>query len=476
MLPNFVRLFSIMLCVLYTFSKLLGLNKPAHLAALADICFCLLVSFAASIIWKRFPALVVPFMAAPTVAYIVLLKRTSLEITVSAVILSYGISYATYTVSALCVSSAIMLIKPDRKLDFIYPSFISSALQLAVMRLPYKIKRLKKGMPFLINKGGTNAGVIISVILLCGAIMLFTNNTEYFYVIPAASILICATLVLLWWRNGIKKLYLSRLKENELQRLYELLKEKDKRIEYLERQNAELSKIIHKDNKLIPAMELAVRAYLGGAGDETLREKGLELAGRLEEMSRERFEVLNAYQAENKALPLTNVASIDALFAYMLGRAAAGGVSFDLSLTGSVRYMLESVVSESDLNTLLADLIENALIAVKNSAAKKVLVGIGAADDIYFVSVYDSGEPFPAEVLESIGKKRITTHAGEGGSGIGLMTLHEIISAHKASLLIEQLDDNAAGYAKRVCILFDGLGRLEIDTPCLNKKEQINSP
>ncbi len=86
-----------------------------------------------------------------------------------------------------------------------------------------------------------------------------------------------------------KELYLSRLKENELQRLCELLKQKDERIEYLERQNAELSKIIHKDNKLIPAMELAVRGYLGGAVDEALRARGLELAGRLEEMSRERL-------------------------------------------------------------------------------------------------------------------------------------------------------------------------------------------
>jgi sensor histidine kinase regulating citrate/malate metabolism len=127
----------------------------------------------------------------------------------------------------------------------------------------------------------------------------------------------------------------------------------------------------------------------------------------------------------------------------MLAKASAASASLDLTLTGSVRYMLECVISESDLNTVLADLIENALTAVKNSAVKKVLVSIGAADNAYFISVFDSGEPFLPEVLESIGKKRITTRAGEGGSGIGLMTLHEIISAHRPALLSTNLPTTA---------------------------------
>jgi hypothetical protein len=204
MFLNLIRIFSIMLCALYTFSRLLGLKKASPPAALADACFCLLVSFAASVIWKRFPALVVPFISLLSVAYIIPLKNTSPEITVSAVVLSYGISYAIYTISALCVSLAFILLKTEYKFNILYPSLISSALQLAVMRLPYKIRRLNKGMPFLINKGATNAGVIISVMLSCGALMLFTNNREYYYVIPPALILICATLVMLWWRSGIK--------------------------------------------------------------------------------------------------------------------------------------------------------------------------------------------------------------------------------------------------------------------------------
>ncbi len=56
--------------------------------------------------------------------------------------------------------------------------------------------------------------------------------------------------------------------------------------------------------------------------------------------------------------------------AYMLQKAKAHGINFDLSVSGSVKYLVENVIGESDLNTLLADLIDNAIIAVKNCEKK----------------------------------------------------------------------------------------------------------
>ena len=47
-----------------------------------------------------------------------------------------------------------------------------------------------------------------------------------------------------------------------------------------------------------------------------------------------------------------------------------------------------------------------------------------------------------------------TTHATEGGSGIGYMTIFKIKSRYKASLIIESFFDNTL-YTKKVSLVFD---------------------
>ena len=65
-----------------------------------------------------------------------------------------------------------------------------------------------------------------------------------------------------WWRFRITRDYREKLRQAELKALQNELIEKDNRIRELEENNDSLAKIIHKDNKLIPAMELAVCEYL----------------------------------------------------------------------------------------------------------------------------------------------------------------------------------------------------------------------
>ena len=82
------------------------------------------------------------------------------------------------------------------------------------------------------------------------------------------------------------------------------------------------------------------------------------------------------------------------------------------------------------------------------------------------LEVLDSGNRFDIEVLKKMGRQRITTHAEEGGSGIGLMTLFKFLRQTGASLAIEEYSgaESNAKYNKSVRVTFDGEGRLRLIT------------
>jgi sensor histidine kinase regulating citrate/malate metabolism len=80
-------------------------------------------------------------------------------------------------------------------------------------------------------------------------------------------------------------------------------------------------------------------------------------------------------------------------------------VEFDLTVTGSVKYMIENIVALADLTTLLADLIENAMAAVRYREKKKILVLIGVIENCYLIDAFDSGTSFEPDTLASLGRQ-----------------------------------------------------------------------
>ena len=86
---------------------------------------------------------------------------------------------------------------------------------------------------------------------------------------------------------------------------------------------------------------------------------------------------------------------------------------------------LQQVIEEQDFLTLLADLMDNALIATRHAKGAQIFLEIGRQDTVYFIRVWDSGIPFTKEVLLHLGHKQYTTHKDEGGSGIGLMSTYK---------------------------------------------------
>jgi len=143
---------------------------------------------------------------------------------------------------------------------------------------------------------------------------------------------------------------------------------------------------------------------------------------------------------------------------HMMQKATEEGILFDIVTIGDVSELTDTTISEIKLETLFADLIENAIIATSYSEQKRVLIMFDKNDEgIYELSVQDSGIPFNIDTLLNLGIKKTTTHQNDGGSGIGYMTIFEIINECKASLVIAEYEFGEHDFTKSVTIRFDGM-------------------
>ncbi len=470
------KYFAIIICCFYAYAKLLNLNIDIKQIVMNSV-MSLFLSVCMYYLKINLLPLYIPFMVVASIAFLTLSTKTKLELSITTTILSFGISYAFGYFLTFIFSLIFALTNITFSADNVNILVVCVCItQILLINVLFKFKRLKSGMPFLRLKSNSNTGVFISMLLLCG-VMIFTrhNDAELVYIIPLALIFLCGVFIIFWWRRKLTKTYIDRLRADELHNLEEIIEDKDAQIENLKRENDTLARIIHRDNKLIPAMELAVKEYLAVYEEDgtKAREKGRELITQIEKTYGERSGIIKEYQADSGKLPLTNVQSVDSLMKYMYNKARENDVLLELILSGSVTYMIENIISDSDLKTLLADLIENAIIATKKAENKRVLVSIGISSGYYLISVLDSGIPFEVDTIVNLGLKKATTHADEGGSGIGLLTIFQILKAHRASLAIEELSDNSI-YTKRLSVKFDGLDQYIVKTARYNEIEAIS--
>ncbi|MDE5943511.1 MAG: hypothetical protein K2H30_04810 [Clostridia bacterium] len=273
------------------------------------------------------------------------------------------------------------------------------------------------------------------------------------------ALLFCWLAFIIWWKKHVTNNYQKQIyKRNEM--IYERrIEEYEQEREKLIKQNEELSKIIHRDNKLIPAMAGAVEKLIENAPDKKEFE---DLLLQLKSLSSERNRVIDEYQAKTDSLPKTGNYSLDAVLHFLDSNAKQNKISTEFKIdNGAIPAALQAIKDPVDLNTLVCDLGENAVIATRHTENGKIFIAFEINNGIASVSFYDNGPPFDKSVIENMGKKRITTHKNEGGSGIGLMTLFEILNRYNASYRLDEKPDRD-GYTKCVSIIFDNLHKVSI--------------
>lgn len=379
------------------------------------------------------------------------------QVTFVAIIISFGLSYGFSILSNLLLTTLLAPI--HLKYSFI-PYYgillLVGFLETSFIVLLFSIKRFRNGMPFLYSVKFSNIGTGICLFfLLILTYSQLTSHYELQVIFPIILLLISFLAALIfWWQAQLTKSYLHKLQLLELESLRKELEETTKEMEHLKKQNEELGRLIHKDNKLIPALETAVTDFLSADGDEKNKAMGASLILQLKELSGSRREILDEVSAARSRHFATGIPALDTLLDYFDRRAEARKMEFTVNIAPNLAAYVPSKISSEDITHLLADLLENAIIAVAPCASRKIRLQIYPYRKWFVIELSDTGIPFQEKSLLQFGIQQLTTHESSGGSGIGLMDIWKLKEKYHASIHITEYRDTAP-FSKRITFLLD---------------------
>ncbi len=483
-----VRFFGLLMISIYIYVKILNksLSKPKIAAAIA---FSLVMSIPLSFS----PFLYELIFLSSVCAFVALTARVKLPLMLSAVFIATGISLGIDTLANTVFSYGILL-----PIDGLYTSVIASREHISVAevtaeyasplymffativwpyivlvvsfvfaRLFFSMKRLKNGFVFMESTEARLTGMIFCLLIaFCRSYASIIEESisaangellrTIFYLVLMN---ICTLGLYFWWCSHTTMLYQQRLKDRTIEEYRAVIDEKDRRIKRIYESNTFLSETVHTDNKLIPAMYNAVNNLLlcqqsDDGGD--MRANGTELLSALGEIMRERKSMIDKIQREHNRLTPTGMERVDIIMHYMAQKAASIDIDFDFAADDGVRDIAQSVITKQQLETLLADLIENAIIATSFSEEKRILVTMSSVEGCLEICVQDSGIAFEPETLCDLGREKATTHADTGGSGIGYLTIFNILRETGASFTLKEYEPKKHAFTKSVSVRFNG--------------------
>lgn len=284
----FIKYLSIILCSFYIYGKLLNIyySKKQYIYLLLGIPCLSLGAFLLDILFSQSTDLILILMS---FFFLLHIAKTTPESSITTTIISYGITYATFTLSVLFSSLILVFIfrVSSNSYNHLLSQVLTAFIQIAITPLLFRPKRFRKGMPFITNKLNSYPLMIISLITLFAVVIFKNCNNSLLNLFPFLLIFVLALFIYMSWKNNITKTYLERLKEKDIAKLNDTLSEKESYIKKLEEENKELSKIIHSDNKLIPAMLLSVKEFIKDSSSlvPASSVKGMRLLSDLEQLS-----------------------------------------------------------------------------------------------------------------------------------------------------------------------------------------------
>lgn len=335
-------------------------------------------------------------------------------------------------------------------------------LHIFIIYRIFKIKKFKYGIAYLKNyKNREHMNLLIlniSVVIVFSAIVLANSNSRIVNMIISLEIIIYAVLMFITIKKSLKLYYKQKLLVQELEETKKELINKTAELKELEAENLNFKKKSHSLIHQQKALEYKIQQIL------TQTEIGKEEAGEV----KDKLEKINeAIYKEKEIIELdkTGITEIDDMLKYMQSECNKNKIEFILQLKGNIHQMVNNAVSKEDLEILLADHIKNAIIAINHTQNinRTIMVKLGKIESIYGIKFYDSGAEFELETLDNLGNKPSTTHAEEGGTGMGFMNTFETLKKYKASLIIEEYNKPSKdNYTKVISINFDNKNEFKI--------------
>ena len=371
-------------------------------------------------------------------------------------VVSITINYIMFSLSVIITVVPIILFNiQDTQVSLIFILLFYFLISMFF----YKTKRFKRGFAFLQEKGKNDYMDLlilnISIVILFCTIII-SNYDKLLTRRTVVGLIIFSIIMFITIQKSLQLYYKQKLQEREVEEIKEELKNKDKEIEELEKENLKLNKknhsIAHKQKSLEYELEQM------GLNNQIMDKNHVK--DKIENLSKE-------MQNETVSIELTktNIDKIDSMLKYMQSECVKNKIDFQLQVNGNIHHMINKHIEKEDLEILIADLIKNAIIAINHSENinKSILVRLGLIDGAYSLYVYDSGIEFEIDTLINLGIKPSTTHAKDGGTGMGLMNTFDTLKKYKASLIIDEygkpVKDN---FTKVIKIIFDSKSQYKI--------------
>lgn len=468
MLPLLIKYFFIVYSTYYCYSKLSNLTYRKYIS--------LLISFTISLVTSS----ALDMSAAARIIFVVIIMYLSLSITQKSLsskilvklLISYILSFAIFFLSATLTNTIFIFIyQTATNIPGVPIRLVTGFTQILICFCLLKSKRFCSGMILITN----NTNIIFKILLLCllvisiSLLVCLPAENRYDRIIVSFSFILFSIFLLYYWRYRITQTYREKLRIANEKSLVDELHNQRERIADLEADNARLSQIVHKDNKIILAMLTAVTEHLEntiGSTPEELTIQGMELSAQLQDMAKERQGILNTQTGQINILPKSGLHTVDGMLSFMETRAKEAEITYKLQIEENIKEIASNAILEADLLHLLGDLIDNAIIATKHANDKhEILIHLGTLQNHFLLEISDSGIPFSLDTYQSFGNEPHTTHRNDGGSGIGLMDIWKLKKKYKASLHIYEYEEGERIYTKKLTFIFDCKNHFFLQTP-----------
>ena len=374
-----------------------------------------------------------------------------------------------YMALVIAVIVNIGVIAIFKELNVIINLITTLIIEFLILYLFFKIRRFKNGFPFLQNKAnGEYLDIImmnISAVIMF-AYCLFGNGTGNGAIVKQIlfPFIVLVVIMIIMIQKTLTVYYKQKQLEKNIQEYEKEIKDKDNKIEELSKEKIEISKLNHEFYNRQKAMQLKVDNLLSNMNTEMANE--ISVIDQINNLSKEYSNKLEEIKHIEK-LPTTEIEEIDDMFKYMQSECIKNNIDFKLQINGNIRHLVNKIIPQEKLVTLIGDHIRDAIIAVNHSQNKfrSIVTVLEEKDKIYELRISDTGIEFEPKTLLKLGLEPATTHKEEGGTGIEFITTFETLKETKGTLIIEEkhpMKEN--DFTKTLIFRFDGKAEYKILT------------
>lgn len=384
-------------------------------------------------------------------------------------IISLGINYALFSVAVIICG----IINNFITLNNINSAIIIFIGYIILLKLFLSSKRLKNGFDFIQKniKDGNIDNIILNVcVIIIFIVKFFTNPNSAELNSTFVALILISIIMFITISKSFQQYYKHRLLLKELDSTKAELDQMNQNNKDLEKENIEINKVNHTLSHKLKALEHKINKLL--MNEEITKELSIveknKIKENLEDISKEVYK-----EKAIVSLTKTEIPNIDNMLELMQEECIKNKIEFELQIIGNIFHMTNNYISKEELEILIADHVKDAIIAINHSdnEYRSILVRLGKIDNCYSLYIYDSGIEFEEETLKNLGKKPSTTHAEEGGTGLGFMNTFDTLRKHNASLIIKEISKPCKNnYTKVLMIKFDGKNNFQVKSYKNNTK------